>query len=246
MTSPDVGTGPEVLAFGPRPARLTPSRRLVIVLLVAVLAVVGAGVWWSLRSRATDGLSLSDLQDVYAGMVRADGTNDAAVLSRDQPRAEPGPISPESCRPLVETTLADQLPPAALDGVSTYWLGEGPSSAVSLFTLRYRDRAAAEDGYQAIEDSLGSCEGQSVTVGRDQGVVTATPVSYSNGVRAQLGYLITMASGDRYAISVLQYANTITWQFRLEFGTQQYEPYVAQRLMDSFLTQLRSVEELRR
>ena len=77
-------------------------------------------------------------------------------------------------------------------------------------------------------------------------MVTATPVSYQSGVRSQLGYLVKLATGDLYAISVLQYANTISWQFRLEIGSQPYQPYIAQRLMDSLMAQVRSIEELRR
>ena len=113
-------------------------------------------------------------------------------------------------------------PPAALDGVSTYWLGQGPTSAVSLFTLRYPDRETAARQFQSITDALATCDGNQLTVGRNQGLLTATPVSYENGVQSQLGYLVKWETGDRYAISVLQYANTITWQFRLEFGNQPY------------------------
>ena len=245
MASADVRSA-EVLAFGPRPIR-RPSWRPVVIVLVAVLFVTAAlAVWW-LRSRPTDDFTLADLQDVYSGMVRSDGTNDAAVLSRDQPRPAPVAVSPDSCLPLVETTLADQLPANALDGVSTYWLGEGSTtSAVSLFTLRYRDSATAVREYQAIADALVTCGDTQVTIGRDTGLVTATPVSHENGARAQLGYLVTLATGDRYAISVLQYANTITWQFRLEFGNQPYQPYVAQRVMNSFMAQVLSIQELRR
>jgi hypothetical protein len=245
MASADVRPGPEVLNFGPQPTRLWSWRRAVIVLLAALIGAAGA-VAWSTRSQPTDDFTLSDLQDVYAGMVRADGTNDAAVMSRDQPRPARVTVSPQSCLPLVETTLADQFPPAALDGVSTYWLGQQSTSAVSLFTLRYRDTRTAVRQYQAVADALATCDGQEVIIGPDSGRVTATPVSYENGVRAQLGYLVTLATGDRYAMSMLQYANTITWQFRLEIGSQPYEPYVAQRAMDSFVAQLLSIDELRR
>jgi hypothetical protein len=218
----------------------------VVLVLLAALVVAAGVAAWLLRPKPTDDFTFSDLQDVYSGMVRADGTNDAAILSPDQRRPEPVPVSPRSCLPLIETTLADQFPANALDGVSTYWLGEGPASAVSLFTLRYLDGATAASQYQAIADALGTCDGDQLTIGRDQGLVTATPVSYENGVRSQLGYLVRLATGDRYAISVLQYSNTITWQFRLEFGNRPYEPYVAQRLMDSFMAQAWSIEELRR
>jgi hypothetical protein len=246
MASADARPDPEVLAFGPQPIRRPSSSRTVIIVLVAVLLVTAAlAVWW-LRSRPTDELTLADVQDVYAGMVRADGTNDAAVVNRDRPRPEPVAVAPEACLPLVETTLADQLPAKALDGVSTYWLGEGSTSAVSLFTLRYRDSATATREYQGIADALSTCDGEKVTVGKDSGVITATPVSTRNGAHAQLGYLATMDTGDRYAITVLRYENTITWQFRLEFGREPYEPYVAQRLMDSFMAQLLSIQELRR
>lgn len=249
MASADVRPGPEVLAFGPGPIR-RPSRRPVVIGLVAALLVTAVLTVWWLRSRPTDDFTLADLQDVYAGMVRADGTNDAAIVSRDQPRPAPVPVSPDSCLPLVETTLADQLPANALDGVSTYWLGQGPSSAVSLFTLRYPDSATAVRDYQAIADALSTCDGDPVALGRDSGLVTATPVSAETGAGAgagaQLGYLVTLATGDQYAISLLQYANTITWQFRLEPGNEPYQPYVAQRVMDSFLAQALSIQELRR
>ncbi len=245
MASADARPDPEVLAFGPRPIRRPSWRPVVIVVVAALLLTAALAVWW-LRSRPTDDFTFADLQDVYAGMVRADGTNDAAVVSRDQPRPAPVAVSPDSCLPLVETTQVDQMPVNALDGVSTYWLGEGPSSAVSLFTLRYRDSATAVREYQAIADALTTCDGDQITVGRNSGLVTATPISTANGAGAQLGYLVTLATGDRYAISVLQYANTITWQFRLEFGNQSYQPYVAQRVMDSFMAQVLSIQELRR
>ena len=245
MASADVRPGPEVLTFGPPQNRLRSWRRVVLVLLAALVFAAGVAAWL-LRPRVTDDFAFSDLQDVYAGMVRADGTNDAAIVSRDQPRSAPVVVSPPSCLPLVETTLAEQFPASALDGVSTYWLGEGPSSAVSLFTLRYPDSGTAARQYQAIADALAACDRNELTVGPNQGIVTATPVTYGNGVRSQLGYLVKLATGDQYAISVLQYENTITWQFRLEFGNRPYEPYVAQRLMDSFMAQVRSIQELRR
>jgi hypothetical protein len=214
---------------------------VVALVLTALLAV------WALRPKPPGDFSFSDLQDVYAGMVRADGTNDAATLDRSQPRRPPAvAVSPLACLPLVETTLAEQFPADALDGVSTYWLGDTSASAVSLFTLRYPDRAAAASQYQAIADALAACEGKELSVGRDSGVVTSTPVSYQNGVRSQLGYLVKLATGDLYAISVLQYANTISWQFRLEIGSEPYQPYIAQRLMDSLMAQVHSIEELRR
>jgi hypothetical protein len=218
---------------------------VIIALLVALLAAAGIAVW-SLRPKPTDEFTFSDLQDVYAGMVRADGTNDAATMNRDQPRPPPDAVSPQSCLPLVETTLAERFPADALDGVSTYWLGQGPTSAVSLFTLRYPDTATAASKYQAIVDALAACDGTELTIGRNQGLVTATPVSYENGVRTQLGYLVKLSTSDRYAISVLQYANTITWQFRLEFGNEPYQPYVAERVMNSLMAQVRSIQELRR
>ena len=245
MASEEVRPDPEVLTLGPQPFRRPSRRALVLVLVAALLLAAGAAVWWQ-RSRPTNDFTFADLQDVYAGMVRADGTNDAAVLTRDQPRPAPVAVTPAACLPLVETTLADQFPAKALDGVSTYWLGEGSTSAVSLFTLRYPDSATAVREYQAIDAALASCGGEQVSIGPNSAVVTATPVSSANGVRSQLGYLVTLSTGDRYAMVVLQYENTITWQFRLEFGTQPYQPYVAQRVMDSLVAQVRSIQELRR
>jgi hypothetical protein len=245
MASADVHPGPEVLAFGPQRVSQRSRRRVILLLIVVLIITIGVAAW-VLRPRATDDFSFSDLQDVYAGMVRADGTNDAAPMNRDKPRPAPPAVSPESCMPLVETTLVDRFPATALDGMSTYWLGAGPTSAVSLFTLRYPDRETAAVEYQAIADALAACDGTELTIGRNQGLVTATSASYESGVHTQLSYLVKLTTGDLYAISVLQYANTITWQFRLEFGNQPYQPFDAQRLMNSFMAQVLSVEELRR
>lgn len=244
MASAEERLEPEVLSLGPRPFR-GPSRRLLALVLVTALLIAAGSVAWWLRTRPTNDFGFTDLQDVYAGMVRADGTNDLAELNRDRPRPAADAVTPDACRPLFETTLADQFPVAALDGVSTYWLGGGSSSAVSLFTLRYADSQTAAREYQTVADALAACGGEQLTLGRNSARVAATPASYESGVRTQLGYLVTLSTGDRYAIAALQYANTITWQFRLEVGTQPYEPYVAQRLMDSFAAQLRSIEELR-
>jgi hypothetical protein len=246
MASTDVEPGAEVLSFGPRPVRSWSWRPLVIVALAVLVVAAVLGVW-AFRPQPAPDFTFSDLQDVYAGMVRADGTNDVATMDRSQARRPPTvAVSPSACLPLVETTLAEQFPANALDGVSTYWLGETASSAISLFTVRYPDRAAAASQYQAIADALGACDGKQLTIGRDKGVVTATPVSYENGVRSQLGYLVKLVTGDLYAISVIQYANTISWQFRLEIGNQPYQPYAAQRLMDSLMAQVHSIEDLRR
>ena len=166
MASADVRPGPEVLAIGPRPIRRPSWRPVVIVLVVALLVTVALVVWW-IRSRPTDDFALADVQDIYSGMVRSDGTNDAAVAEPGPAPAGPGGRLARSCLPLVDTTLADQLPANALDGVSTYWLGEGSTtSAVSLFTLRYRDSATAVREYQAIADALTTCDGNQVTIGR--------------------------------------------------------------------------------
>jgi hypothetical protein len=246
MASSDVQPDAEVLSFGPRPVRVRSWRPLVIAA-VAALVVAAVLAVLALRPQPPRDFTFSDLQDVYAGMVRADGTNDAATLDKSQPRRPPAvAVAPSTCLPLVETTLAEQFPAKALDGVSTYWLGETSASAVSLFTLRYPNRAAATSEYQAIADALAACDGQQLMIGRDSGLVTATPVSYENGVQSQLGYLVKLATGDLYAISVMQYANTISWQFRLEIGSQPYQPFVAQRLMDSLVAQVRSIEDLRR
>ena len=94
---------------------------------------------------------------------------------------------------------------------------------------------------------LAACaDGHEITIGRNQELITVPRRRSENGVHTQLGYLVKLTTGDLYAISVLQYANTITWQFRLEFGNRPYQPFDAQRLMDSFMAQMLSIEELRR
>src|SRR5215212_11622685 len=115
MASADVQPGPEILSFGPRPVRLRSWRPLVITVVVALVLTALLAVW-ALRPKPPGDFSFSDLQDVYAGMVRADGTNDAATLDRSQPRRPPAvAVSPLSCLTMVETTHEEEVPAEALD-----------------------------------------------------------------------------------------------------------------------------------
>ena len=42
--------------------------------------VIGGGAVWKFWPRPIEPLSLSDVQNTYAGMVRADGTNDEGCI----------------------------------------------------------------------------------------------------------------------------------------------------------------------
>ena len=236
-----VAPEPEVMAFGPR--RPTRRRRRFIGVAVLVVAALAVGVLvWSLRPRPPRDLTLPDLQNVYFGMVRSDGMNNAYTIDPARFPARAEKMHPEACRPLADSTMFNQLPAGAQDGVSTYWLDQG-TATVSLFTLRFLDTAAARLEYESIEEALRVCSAPGVTVrvSLDTGTVARTTVDHRNGIRSQLAYVFTRRSGGTYAFHVVQYANTVTWQFRYDSRDAPYRPEAAQQLTDGFVTQLQAV-----
>jgi hypothetical protein len=233
---------PEELLLGPRRPRRLPRWFSVLALTLALLIVAAAAVWryWP---QPVAPLSLAELQDTYAGMVRADGTNDASVLTRQTVAEIPITVSPAECAPLVEQTLANRFPSAALDGVGTYWLGQG--TTISLFTMRFADADAAAAERALIAAALDACAGSYIVVRRTQettggwqGRVERSVAG--SGADDQLGFLLSEPY-DVMAIQLLSYLNTLTWQFRYESGSATYSPLGADRLMYSLHAQLDSI-----
>ena len=55
---------------------------------------------------------------------------------------------------------------------------------------------------------------------------------------------MTTNDGTKLVVHVLLFNNTISWQFRYEPVLSAYLPLTAQRLMDSFIDQMRAVQDL--
>jgi hypothetical protein len=109
------------------------SRRGKLVLVAVVLALLGGLLLWRFWPAPAPLFSLSDLQGVYYGMVRSDGTNDASVIDRRWTSEQEGYVLPAACEPLFEATVLNRAPREALDGAGTFW--ELDRSAVSLLHI---------------------------------------------------------------------------------------------------------------
>lgn len=244
--------GPDVLALAPRPVPRRLVRALLAGTLVLLLAVGGYAVWRS-RQPPPD-FTLPQLEGAYAGMVRSDGTNDVSVIGPADFVDEPLEISPEECTPLFATTVSNQFPAGALDGVSTYWL-DGASS-VSLFTVRYPDVDDAERAYGEVVTAARACADRTVAISAGQGTGTLRPVPVTPGEGAvdQLGYLLDRPVDEgRYALHLLRLSNSVTWQYRYEPpnrvlpvgsspAVRPYDPLPAQQLVDGLARQLLSIQ----
>jgi hypothetical protein len=222
------------------PRRL--SRRGLIVVSLVVLALVAGYAVWHLRPVPPASFTLVDLQGVYAGMVRSDGTSDASVIDPARASRQPGEVVPGACEPLFEATVLNRPPGGALDGVGTFWaLG---TSAVSLFTYRFADLTAAGREYGRLTGAFDHCRGVRVEVRAQPAAASALDGLRRD--RTQLAYLVTGDGGAKLAVHVLLFSNTVTWQYRYEPVPGPYAPQTAQNVMDSLSDQMRAVQDLHR
>jgi len=239
-------SGPDILTVGPDQGdRL--SRRWVLALIAGGLALIAGLVYWRFQPVPAPVFSLPDLQGVYAGMVRSDGTNDASVIDRDRVSEESGYILPAGCEPLFEATVLNRVPHDAIDGVSTFWAID--RSAVSLFSYRFPDIAAANREYRRQGEALDHCRDAHVelhTRPAGAGVLIGLQRDPAGKTPAQLGYVVTTDRGTKIAVHVLAFSNTVSWQFRYEPVPGAYSPLTAQRVMESLADQMRSVQALHR
>ncbi|GAA3613190.1 hypothetical protein [Microlunatus ginsengisoli] len=247
--------GPEVLTTGIEPlSRGTKQKLLIGVLVLAVLAAGFAA--WRLWPRPPAPFSLSDLQNVYVGMVRSDGTNDASVLSRENFAVPTASVTPSACEPLFEETTFSGFPDTALDGVGTYWPSQ--QMAVSLFTFRFADQTAAAEQFRRIDDAVTACAGRRVEIAprplteppsgtpftRSGSLARTAPVPLA-GVDLQTGYLFTTSGGTTFAVQVFVYANLVSWQFRYDPGTGTYDPSQADQVTTSLADRIRFIDSER-
>ncbi len=208
-------------------------------LISVTLALLAGLMIWRFWPEPAPLFSLSSLQGVYAGM-------DASVIDRRSTSEEDGYIVPSACEPLFEATVLNRVPQQALDGVGTFW--ELNRSAVSLFTYRFADVAAADREFRQLATVLDNCEQAHVEVHArpaSRGLLTRTQMATETDP-AQLGYVLTTNDGTKLAIHVLAFSNTVSWQFRYEPVTGDYLPLTAQRVMDSLADQMRAVQDLQR
>jgi hypothetical protein len=244
VTTASPQSEPEVLTVGSGEAgRLSWRGKLILVAIA--LALLAGLLLWRFWPAPTPTFSLPDLQGVYAGMVRSDGTNDASVIDRRWTSEQDGYVLPSACEPLFDATLLNRAPREALDGVGTFW--ELNRSAVSLFTYRFPDVASADREYQRLAAVLDNCRDVPVQVHArpaSRGMLTATPLSLHSNAPPQIAYVLTTNDGTKLAVHILVFNNTVTWQFRYEPVLGAYLPLTAQRVMDSLTDQLRAVQDL--
>jgi hypothetical protein len=246
VTTASPQSEPDVLTVGLGEAGRLPRRGKFVLVAIGLALLAGLMVWRFLPARAPL-FSLSDVQGVYAGMVRSDGTSSASLIDRRSSSEQDGYILPTACGPLFEATVLNRPPQEALDGVSTFW--EIDRSAVSLFTYRFADVAKADREFNRLATVLDNCDQARVEVHArpaSRGLLTRTPLAPDSDPPAQIGYVLTNNAGVKLAIHVLAFSNTVSWQFRYEPVPGTYLPLTAQRVMDSLTDQMRAVQDLNR
>jgi hypothetical protein len=246
VTTTSPKSQPEVLTVGLGKSGRLSRRGKFISVAVVVMLLAGLLAWrfWPARPPV---LSLSDLQDVYYGMVRNDGISEASVINPRLNHGEDGYIRPAACQPLFEATVLNRPPREALDGVGTFW--ELDRSAVSLFTYRFPYVSSAEREYQRLIAVLDNCRDVPVQVHArpaSRGMLTVTPLSLEDNAPPQVAYVLTTNDGTKLGVHLLLFNNTLSWQFRYEPVLGAYLPLTAQRVMDSLTDQMRAVQDLRR
>lgn len=238
---PDADHEPELLQAGPRPIH----RRTLPILAGLVALVVAGLLTWQLWPRPVPPLTLAELEGIYAGMVRGDGSNDASVLPRPRDRSTPA-ITPSQCQPMFDPVELDRFPADAIDAMGTYWTGNLDSG--SLFSFRFADADTAERAFSDVAAALQACDGKEAAWGspRQTAQIRRTEVSTASGISDQLGFVYVKAANNRFAVHVLRQLNLVSWQFRYAGTGDDYSPFSAQQRMDSLVAQTSAVIDLRR
>jgi hypothetical protein len=98
-----------------------------------------------------------------------------------------------------------------------------------------------------VADAISACDGQTVHFsGREgSGRLNRLPVTAAQPAPDQLAFELDRGAGQgRYVLNLLLLANTVTWQYRYDARTGQYDPTSAQQMMTGLATQLLSVQQI--
>jgi len=227
----------DTLELGLAPRIGSPRSRRLTLLVLALVVVVGSAMAVVRQWPGPLIYRPADLADVYASMVRSDGSNMASPIVLDQLNTQTPPVDP-ACLPLFDTTQYAMAAPGGLDGVGTYWTTD--PGAISMFTWRYPDTRAARLGFDRVQRAL-TGPTRCAQFEAAGGVVVPDPIALTPESRAgelAYGYLI----GDgAFTVVLLQYANTVTWEFRYSPAGAGADPADAVRLMHGLWLQLTAV-----
>lgn len=228
-------TGAEAIDIAPW---RIPRRGLGLALLVALLIAMAA-VGWMLRPRPTPPLTLPELQGIYAGMVRGDGTSQASVLTRQNSPGVPITVGPSDCAAAVEMPFANVFPTEAVDGVGTWWLG---TETTSLFTFRFADETAARAEFDRVVAAVNRCDHARVAVRlQRERRHTGTLDRLDDGTDPDRAALIWRTEDGYSALQVWRRLNTLSWQYRYRAGEARYDPVAADQVQQSLQAQFTSV-----
>jgi hypothetical protein len=77
-------------------------------------------------------------------------------------------------------------------------------------------------------------------------MLTVTPLILDASAPPQISYVLTTNDGTKLAVHLLEFDNTISWQFRYDPVPDADFPLTTQRVMDSLTDQLRAVQDMHR
>ncbi|HET9871052.1 MAG TPA: hypothetical protein VFP89_00475 [Propionibacteriaceae bacterium] len=214
-------------------------------ILLVVALVIG---WWSARILRPE-LTGEQVQSVYDPHPDT-GTRWEPPRAMERrpsrfPRQLRYSVSSE-CQKAAEA-LFGYLPAGALDGYVAQFGSVTEDSSWGLSsTARYRDRQAAEAGFQAIRADLDRCQGLTLPARYGYVVMTFTgsPVSSSRLGGDRVVYVVDTAADGLDQSSTLtgvRFGNTVSWQNRnVRFGRAATDRD-AERFVDALLARMRSV-----
>ena len=238
--------GPEKMSAGP--VRL-PTRTLRIVVgglatlaLITVAAVLGVRFYRA----ETSVVGLAQLRTTYAAFLAADGRN--AVTEIAPPTAswhadpEVAVTRPARCAPITEAAMQQSFPMHALDGVSTFQDG-GFNTAVSLFSYRFADRAAAEAEFERIATAARSCDHTEIRVSKplsaDVGVALLDTTVPETDATVDLR-LASRVDTSSFQITLARYKNVLSWQYTYRSGAGTSVP--DHHLLQALSSRLASID----
>lgn len=225
---------PELLELGPSPTRSRTRRLALVVVLVLALTIGGWWVYRVVRPEPPRDLTLDDLRVAYGRLLKGEVTSvELSAFAEGSVR-----IRPAGCAPLVGPILGHGAPSEAIDGVSSDVPG---GDEAELFTLRFSDAAVTERVHDRIADALASCRhgGGRLRIFGDSVQLLEGTVAAPEPAEGAVSYTFRSPRAGFWSVSVLAYANTITWQYRE--GRAAASTVAAQDLLARLGTELEDV-----